>query len=121
MRGFLLVLVAVLFSSDLFAKIPNGCQPNLDEIVSDRQEFESRVETSLSNGELTSEEITHYRTSHESLARVVALLCSGLRRIELERSFFGKLGLVSRKKAERESQDSYDAALEYYNNNTPNH
>ena len=48
---------------------------------------------------------------------VVALLCSGLRKLELQRSISARLGFISQEDADREASLSYDQALEYIEEN----
>jgi hypothetical protein len=115
-RGFMKItlILIMLVSNFAFAKIPDGCMDNLERAVTRHNEFESKVEDYLARGELTEKELNLLRSSHKSVAEVVALLCAGLRKIELQRTPFGRIGLVSQKKAEREAQKSYDAAMKYY-------
>jgi hypothetical protein len=108
------LILIMLVSNVAFAKIPVGCMDNLEQAITRHNEFESRAEDYVARGELTEKQVGLVRSTHKSVAEVVALLCAGLRKIELQRTPFGRIGLVSQKKAEREAQKSYDAAMKYY-------
>jgi hypothetical protein len=97
------------------AMIPQGCIANLDSIIKSKIEFEQKVDDYLTTGQLREESVASIRRSQESVATAVALLCSGLRKIELQRSVRGRIGLISQKRAEKEAQKSYEMAFEYYN------
>jgi hypothetical protein len=107
-----------LVSGDLLAKIPDGCMPNLNQIIKNHNEFEQNVPLYLADGDFTPEQVESVRQTQASVLEVVALLCAGLRKVELQSSLANKVGLVSQKKAEREAQKSYNEAIEYYLANT---
>ena len=117
---FLVLFSAVMFTSVAHAKIPDGCMPNLNQIIKNHNEFEQNVPNYLASGDFSLEQVEIVRQSQASVLEVVALLCAGLRKIELQQSLANKVGLVSQKKAEREAQKSYNEAIDYYLANTSN-
>lgn len=109
-----LALTLFLISAASFAKIPQGCKPNLDDLVQSHKDFEKRAPKLLASGELDKEDVELLRQDERLVADSVADLCAGLRLIELERSVQNRLGLLSRVKAEREAKRTYSEAMDYY-------
>lgn len=108
----------VTLSLSAFAKIPEGCKPNIEDAIQLKNNFERDLPAMIASGELNHDDAKFIRQDHEILMQTVANLCSGLRLIELQRSVQNRLGLLTRQKANKEAKKSYDEAIAYYIENT---
>lgn len=116
MKTLIALFVATTITQTAFAKIPQGCVRNLNQTIQATIDFKTHAPEMVSKGELTEDGVKELAESWTTVAEMSALLCSGLRKIELQRSLRGHLGLISQKHAEKEAQKSYDQAMSVFNN-----
>lgn len=89
------------------------CMNNLNEVIQEKKKYLK----SLRRGESDSSEIKITQVMNTK-AETAALLCAGLKKLELEKSLSGKMGLISREKADDIGEETYNLAMEYYNSSS---
>lgn len=89
--------------------LSNECIEDLNDVIKSKKAMRKPQ---------TDEESVEYDillAGWDSVAKSVSLTCSGVKLIELEKSFKARIGLLSRDKAEAIAEQVYQEAMNYYN------
>lgn len=111
MKKLMTIALASLLSLSAHASLSKQCINSMDDVVVGRQQTVDMAQS----GKITEGEAGILFNSWDLVAQSSALTCAGLKMIELERSVAGKLGLITRAKAERIAEETFEEAMNYYN------
>jgi len=114
MNKFMMISALALLSLTANAGLSNSCKQDLDKVLASKIE----IEKGIKSGEITEATTAFVLDINNSAAKITALTCAGLEVIKLEKSFKGRLGLISQEKAAQLSQQVYDEAMAYYLNSS---
>jgi hypothetical protein len=113
MKKVMMVLVLTAIGSSAFAKIPLSCMPDVNETIAKINDFNARAPGLVASGELTEEGVAILSHMQGTLVESTAIFCAGMKVIQLDQSFGGKLGLVSQEYADQESNKTEGETLQY--------
>jgi len=112
MKKGLVCIVALVMSFAAHARLTPDCRESLDEAI----ELRKDIYVLIDEGKVSEGEGSILLAMNDNLAEVKALTCSGLKRLQLERSLSGRLGLISEERATQKAQRVFDEAISYFQN-----
>lgn len=110
MKKLTLAILTATFALSAHAALSPQCKGELDNVVAKRQ---LTIEV-IQSGDITSETSEFLLKGWDNVAEVTALTCAGIKKIELERSVAGRLGLVSQLKGNKIAEATFEEAMKYY-------
>lgn len=110
MKKFITISAFALVSLTANATLSNNCKYELDKVVALNVQTEQEIDA----GEMGPRTANSLFRSYDDSAETIALACAGKKLLELERSLTGKLGLISKEKADQVSDMTYQEAWDYY-------
>lgn len=111
MKKITFTMAIIMFSSLVHAELSADCKNGINAIVQNRAHTVKRIQ----EGVFSQDGADFLLYGWDSVAKMAALTCRGLKMIKLQRSLAGRLGLISQSYAEKVAQEIEAEALEFYN------
>lgn len=111
MKKITFTMAIIMFSSLVHAELSADCKNRMNRAVQDRADTIKAIQ----EADLSQEDAHFLLNGWEDVAELDALTCAGIKMIELERSFLGRIGLISQSYAKKVSEETRAEALEFYN------
>lgn len=110
MKKLTLAILTATFVVSAHASLSTQCKGDLEDVVAKRQLTVERIQS----GDFTSVDSEFLLRGWDDVAEMTALTCAGIKKIELEKSFKARIGLLSQVEAEDMANQINQDAMKYY-------